>query len=128
MRVTPKLLLSCASALLLASAACVANAASAVVHDDAGRFGYQMNAATPSHALHWAVSYCARHSPRCTNVVTTDRPGYSAIYRGRNAVGVALAEPTSSQAQERARKACQARGEGCELHLLWREEPAPAAD
>src|SRR5690606_12488726 len=85
-RVTPKLLLSCASALLLASAACVANAASAVVHDDAGRFGYQMNAATPSQALHWAVSYCARHSPRCTNVVTTDRPGYSAIYLGRNAV------------------------------------------
>lgn len=104
-----------------------ANAASAIVYDDDGRYGYAMNHGTLSAAMQRALQHCAVRSRNCAQTSTTTAVGYSAIAVGTVAMGFALAEKTADAAQRRAERMCRQRADDCTLAILWRETPGDIA-
>ena len=104
-----------------------ANAASAIVYDDDGRYGYAMNHSTLSAAMQRALQHCAVRSRNCAQTATTTAVGYSAIATGTVAMGFALGEKTADAAQRKAERMCRQRANDCTLAILWRETPSGIA-
>lgn len=104
-----------------------ANAASAIVYDDDGRYGYAMNHGTLPAAMQRALQHCAVRSRNCAQTATTTAVGYSAIATGTVAMGFALGEKTADAAQRKAERMCRQRANDCTLAILWRETPSGIA-
>ncbi len=112
--------ISCA---LLLAVSFTAGAASAIVYDADGAFGYSMNQATVSAAMQNAVKYCAARSRNCGQSAVATDEGYSAIFTGTVSLGFALAEASPEAAQRKAEKMCRERANDCTLAVMWREQP-----
>ncbi|HGM7349011.1 MULTISPECIES: DUF4189 domain-containing protein [Stenotrophomonas] len=104
-----------------------ANAASAIVYDEDGRYGYSLNQNTLSAAMQRALQHCAVRSRNCAQTATTTAVGYSAIATGTVAMGFALGEKTADAAQRKADRMCRQRANDCTLAILWRETPSGIA-
>ncbi|WP_411851288.1 DUF4189 domain-containing protein [Stenotrophomonas sp. LGBM10] len=100
----------------------MASAASAVFYDPGnGAFGYAMNKRSVSNALQDALAGCVRGSPNCREQMSTAASGYSAIYTGTVAVGVALSEKSDDAARRKAAAMCRRVANDCALAIAWRE-------
>ena len=122
MRIAPRLRMLLVMGMALP---CTAGAASAVFYDaDTGAYGYSMNKRSVSAAMQQALGYCVQHSLNCSNQASTSLGGYSALYTGTGAVGIALSAQDDGAAQRKAEAMCRRKAGDCRLALLWREEPA----